>query len=525
MSADHPARTLLPGDHRYSTETLVSQNLLDMVLLDSHASAGHTVFGPDATLPSVAEEKLQFLVQASTELIASDDLDELLRRVLGVSKQLIDADAYALWSFDPDTKRWDIASAEGLSREYLDSAAIVLAGTQPGIHGTIAASDALKEPLLEGRRDAYRDEGIQSLLVVPLRVARTDHGTLAFYYRTPHESADEDIAIAESLASLASAAINSFRLREQQRSANAALSAANRRLSLLSEASAILGDGRISTDDEFDEPDSAEDAEGQSLTRLSGLLMPEVADLCVLDLFEREAHTRRINVAVSPGTRGDLVDAVHIRRWRTSVGSSETFADAIANGRSVLVESIDEEWLAACTPSKKQRDLARRLPTISLMIAPLRIAGRIIGVFTLASTTRHYSEEDLQLVDGLARRTAATIESQRLLQDTRRVAAELRTANAAKDEFLGLVSHELRTPLTTIRGNAEVLSRHRRSLEDEHVDTALVDIVNESVRLHRIVENLLLLARFEQGKLVDHEPVVVLDVVNEIVARHRRGAP
>ena len=52
-----------------------------------------------------------------------------------------------------------------------------------------------------------------------------------------------------------------------------------------------------------------------------------------------------------------------------------------------------------------------------------------------------------------------------------------------------------------------------------------MDIVNESVRLHRIVENLLLLARFEQGKLVDREPVIVVDVVNEIVARHRRGAP
>src|SRR5205085_640251 len=121
------------------------------------------------------------------------------------------ADAYALWSFDVVTKEWDIASAEGLSPAYLDNAAIVLAGTQPGIHGTIVAADVFDEPSLEGRREAYRSEGIQAVLIVPLRIAGAEHGTLAFYYRTPHQSAPDDIAIAESLASLTSAAINAFR--------------------------------------------------------------------------------------------------------------------------------------------------------------------------------------------------------------------------------------------------------------------------------------------------------------------------
>src|SRR4051812_1756926 len=126
-----------------------------MVLLESHPS-GHSVIADGVALPSLADEKLQLLVQASSGLIASDDLNELLRRVLGVSRQLIAADAYALWSFDVVTKEWDIASAEGLSPAYLENAAIVLAGTQPGIHGTIVAADVFDEPSLEGRREAYR---------------------------------------------------------------------------------------------------------------------------------------------------------------------------------------------------------------------------------------------------------------------------------------------------------------------------------------------------------------------------------
>ena len=73
-------------------------------------------------------------------------------------------------------------------------------------------------------------------------------------------------------------------------------------------------------------------------------------------------------------------------------------------------------------------------------------------------------------------------------------ADELALANETKDEFLGLISHELKTPITTILGNAEVLERRADALDASSRAGALADIRNEAERLHRIIDNLLVLA-------------------------------
>ena len=50
------------------------------------------------------------------------------------------------------------------------------------------------------------------------------------------------------------------------------------------------------------------------------------------------------------------------------------------------------------------------------------------------------------------------------LQEREAMLNALETANAAKDEFLGLISHELRTPATTISGGAKILRRRGKQL-------------------------------------------------------------
>lgn len=64
--------------------------------------------------------------------------------------------------------------------------------------------------------------------------------------------------------------------------------------------------------------------------------------------------------------------------------------------------------------------------------------------------------------------------------------------------FAADASHELRTPLTVMRGEIEALVRSSgRSLEDQK---RLVSVQEEIDRLHRITENLLLLARLDAGR-------------------------
>jgi len=108
-------------------------------------------------------------------------------------------------------------------------------------------------------------------------------------------------------------------------------------------------------------------------------------------------------------------------------------------------------------------------------------------------------------------------------QALRTTAEALRASNAVKDEFLGLISHELRTPVTTIFGNATLLAGRADIGESEQA--MIRDIVGDSDRLLRIVENLLQLTRLEAGTALDLEPQVLDHIIHRAVASYRRRHP
>jgi signal transduction histidine kinase len=82
-------------------------------------------------------------------------------------------------------------------------------------------------------------------------------------------------------------------------------------------------------------------------------------------------------------------------------------------------------------------------------------------------------------------------------------------------DFVADVSHELRTPLTTVRGNLALLRRAPPLPAEEQADV-LTDLVEESDRLIRLVNDLLILARADAGHSLLTEPVPVLPLVEEV---------
>ncbi|MGN6127763.1 MAG: sensor histidine kinase [Humibacter sp.] len=85
-------------------------------------------------------------------------------------------------------------------------------------------------------------------------------------------------------------------------------------------------------------------------------------------------------------------------------------------------------------------------------------------------------------------------------------------------QFVADASHELRTPLASIRGYAELTRRAPESLPDSAV-RSLGRIESEADRMTDLVEDLLLLARLDEGRELDHDPVdlsrLVIDVVSD----------
>lgn len=85
--------------------------------------------------------------------------------------------------------------------------------------------------------------------------------------------------------------------------------------------------------------------------------------------------------------------------------------------------------------------------------------------------------------------------------------------------FVADVSHELRTPLTTLRGNLGLL---KRSPAPEIQADILSDMVDESDRLIRLVNDLLLLARADAGRSLAKEPVDISSLLEEVIRQARQ---
>ena len=99
-------------------------------------------------------------------------------------------------------------------------------------------------------------------------------------------------------------------------------------------------------------------------------------------------------------------------------------------------------------------------------------------------------------------------------------AAQLAKARAAERQFLLSVSHELKTPLTAIRGYAEGLS-------DGVLDAgeAAETIGREALRLERLVQDLLDLARMNKSEFsVQRVPIDLAEIAREVARRYEGQA-
>ncbi|HXW31752.1 MAG TPA: histidine kinase dimerization/phospho-acceptor domain-containing protein, partial [Acidimicrobiales bacterium] len=94
--------------------------------------------------------------------------------------------------------------------------------------------------------------------------------------------------------------------------------------------------------------------------------------------------------------------------------------------------------------------------------------------------------------------------------------AERRASEARLRRFVADASHELRTPLTSIRGYAELL--RKGALDDEAArQEAAGRIEHEAMRMGVLVDDLLLLARLDQGRPLDRAPVDLAEVTARAV--------
>jgi two-component system OmpR family sensor kinase len=101
---------------------------------------------------------------------------------------------------------------------------------------------------------------------------------------------------------------------------------------------------------------------------------------------------------------------------------------------------------------------------------------------------------------------------------------ERRASENRLRRFVADASHELRTPLTSIRGYAELFRRGADS-RPEDLAKSMQRIEVEAARMGVLVDDLLLLARLDQGRPLEREPVDLARIVEEAVDSARAVEP
>ncbi len=100
----------------------------------------------------------------------------------------------------------------------------------------------------------------------------------------------------------------------------------------------------------------------------------------------------------------------------------------------------------------------------------------------------------------------------------------LEDAVLREKQFTSDASHELRTPLAIIKGTLEVLIRRPR--EVEHYEAQIKYCLDEVDRMSKLVDQLLMLARFESGKVTPNiSKVNLIESIMNVATREFENSP
>ena len=103
---------------------------------------------------------------------------------------------------------------------------------------------------------------------------------------------------------------------------------------------------------------------------------------------------------------------------------------------------------------------------------------------------------------------------------------DARQLEEIKADFIATASHELRTPLAAVYGAAQTLLRHDFALDETGRERFVSLIADESERLGRIVNEILLANQLDAGRLdIEFEPFDAGDLVERVVEATRVYAP
>jgi K+-sensing histidine kinase KdpD len=238
------------------------------------------------------------------------------------------------------------------------------------------------------------------------------------------------------------------------------------------------------------------------LNPLLGALLPRIHDILSVDtvaVLLLDESTAELVATAAVGIEEEVEQGVRI-----PLGKG--FAGRIAATReAVFLPDVDHADIL--NPILGQKGIK------SLLGVPLLVGGETLGVLHIGSLTpRLFTASDRELLQLVAHRVAIAVERARLHEQT----LEL---DHLKLNFVAIASHELRTPATSVYGIVATLRERRHTLDDDVVRQLEEALWEQSVRLRRLIEQLLDLSRLDAQSIHIEPRRIALDtLLGELLA-------
>jgi len=122
-----------------------------------------------------------------------------------------------------------------------------------------------------------------------------------------------------------------------------------------------------------------------TLQRLAGLIVPALADICVIDVVEDDGSVAR--VAGVHGDEGHRKLVEELRRFPPGASPRNPVERALATGQPQAAAHVDEATLPDVARDAEHLEVMRSLGIASYMMVPLITRGRTLGVISFLSST------------------------------------------------------------------------------------------------------------------------------------------